>query len=715
MTHQRRPSNTAPARTRRFLAGTSLSIGSKLFILVVTLIALASAIFIGVQVRQERARLWAAKTQDAQTDVGVISLAWAKWVTERNQNVAAFKMKMVRKRHDLAAMRVWSGPEQVLAAMDREPGKFPQKSPPWQLEETFKQITWDFIEVSHPIYAPGSKKRVGTLQMYLSTGELKDSYYSFIVSNILLSVFMQFMLGLVVFLLARYFVSQPLAALSEGVDQLRAGRMIDIDVDSHDEIGVLAKTFREMAATVREREEEIQQRNEDLSLVLEHVGQGYILLDHTGRMAGEHSKIVEKWLGVPRKGELFWEFIRDFDGRRSDWFEACWTAMGEGLLTNGIYLDQLPPRIGSDMLALDIEYRHVEANGDLERVILLLSDVTDLITAERNELELRESKVLLDSLVRNRNEFFGFFEEANSLVNRVALQNESEEVIRRDLHTLKGLAASIGLASFSEFCHQVEDRFWAENVVRMEDRADLCRRWANISRAVAGYINLHGNISVSVAHYERVVKLVEDGAETKVILHEMTKWRQEATKDRFERMGRQAKTLAQETGKGHLEVLIEDHGVYLPATIYRDFWSTLTHVVRNAIGHGLESVKERTAADKCEAEIVFRSFEDTNDLIIEVADNGRGIDWEKIKDVARRKGLPADTDEQLIDALFADGVSSSDNVDELSGRGVGMAAVKAATESLGGRIEVYSQPQRGTSFQFVFPRDEKFQEKNLAA
>jgi len=90
-------------------------------------------------------------------------------------------------------------------------------------------------------------------------------------------------------------------------------------------------------------------------------------------------------------------------------------------------------------------------------------------------------------------------------------------------------------------------------------------------------------------------------------------------------------------------------------------------------------------------------------IAVEVEEDGRGIDWERLRQVAAGKGLPAETERNLVDALFADGVTTKQGVSEISGRGVGISAVKACVEGLAGTIEVTSRKGFGTIFRFDIP------------
>jgi two-component system chemotaxis sensor kinase CheA len=88
---------------------------------------------------------------------------------------------------------------------------------------------------------------------------------------------------------------------------------------------------------------------------------------------------------------------------------------------------------------------------------------------------------------------------------------------------------------------------------------------------------------------------------------------------------------------------------------------------------------------------------------IEFADDGRGIDWARVAEKAKARGLAAATHSDLVEALFADGLSTREAVTEHSGRGVGLSAIRAACRKLGGKVEVESQPNKGSLFRFIWP------------
>jgi two-component system chemotaxis sensor kinase CheA len=179
----------------------------------------------------------------------------------------------------------------------------------------------------------------------------------------------------------------------------------------------------------------------------------------------------------------------------------------------------------------------------------------------------------------------------------------------------------------------------------------------------------------------------------------------EPTSVRFERMKLDIEGLARRLGKPCPKVVVDHHDVRLPASRFGPFWSSSVHMLRNMLDHGLESASERRQAGKPEAgTLTFRSFSTPDHFCLEFIDDGRGIDWGKVRSSAAKLGRPHTTQAHLEQSLFAGGISTAAVVSEVSGRGVGLSAMVERCQDLGGTTSVESSLGRGTKFVFIFPR-----------
>lgn len=178
-------------------------------------------------------------------------------------------------------------------------------------------------------------------------------------------------------------------------------------------------------------------------------------------------------------------------------------------------------------------------------------------------------------------------------------------------------------------------------------------------------------------------------------------------KPTFQKMERLSRDLARNFGKKvHFQVSGED--TELDRTVVEEIGDPLVHMVRNALDHGLELPEVRAAAGKSEQGTVhLRAYHQGSNIVIELQDDGRGIDPDKIFKKAVEKGvIPANsqlTREECYALIFAPGFSTAEKVTAVSGRGVGMDVVKRNIEKLRGKIEIESEVGKGSTFKIKLP------------
>jgi two-component system chemotaxis sensor kinase CheA len=175
----------------------------------------------------------------------------------------------------------------------------------------------------------------------------------------------------------------------------------------------------------------------------------------------------------------------------------------------------------------------------------------------------------------------------------------------------------------------------------------------------------------------------------------------------FRKMGRLVRDLSRKADKD-VELILEGQDAEMDRSVAERLGDPLIHMVRNAIDHGLESAEERVAAGKpARGTVRLSAFHEGGSIVIELSDDGRGLDRDRILAKAVRNGLVAEgatlTDREVYDLVFQPGFSTAAKVTEISGRGVGMDVVKRTIEDLRGRIQILSEPGAGTTFRFVLP------------
>jgi two-component system, chemotaxis family, sensor kinase CheA len=183
--------------------------------------------------------------------------------------------------------------------------------------------------------------------------------------------------------------------------------------------------------------------------------------------------------------------------------------------------------------------------------------------------------------------------------------------------------------------------------------------------------------------------------------------RAQPVKALFQRMSRIVREASEATGK-NVHLVTRGEATEVDKTVIERLADPLTHMIRNAVDHGLETPEKRAAAGKDPiGEIRLSATHKSGSVLIEISDDGAGLNRPKILEIAISKGLipaTADLPEAEIDKLlFLPGFSTATVVSNLSGRGVGMDVVKNAVQALGGKVAITSVPGKGTTFSIVLP------------
>jgi two-component system, chemotaxis family, sensor kinase CheA len=183
--------------------------------------------------------------------------------------------------------------------------------------------------------------------------------------------------------------------------------------------------------------------------------------------------------------------------------------------------------------------------------------------------------------------------------------------------------------------------------------------------------------------------------------------RAQPVKSVFQRMPRLAREVAALTGKP-VRLVTEGEATEVDKTVIERLADPLTHMIRNAIDHGLEKPEARAAAGKpAEGLVRLTAAHRSGRIVIEVSDDGGGINRPRVKAIAVERGLIAAetalSDEEIDNLIFMPGFSTASEVSNISGRGVGMDVVRRSIQALGGRISISSRPGQGSTFTMSLP------------
>jgi len=422
---------------------------------------------------------------------------------------------------------------------------------------------------------------------------------------------------------------------------------------SKDELGSLTDAFNEMLANIQARDQELeghrtnleqlvahrtaalQRRNQEMRVVLDNVDQGLVTIETSGQLSSERSAAFDRWFGQPEPDTSFMSHLAQGDSTLEGILRIGWEQVAEDFLPLEVALDQLPKRVRIGERLFELGFRPILANGRIDGALLVVSDVTEEVQRALREAEQREFIAVFERVMKDRAGFLEFFEETGRLVSEVTDDEPLDvKLMMRLVHTIKGNCLLYGVESVGVVAHELESKLAEGTAAEDEELERLAESWTSFAERVRTLTGSSGEDVVELAlnEYAALLRAAKDQAPHTQIQSMLSTLRGERALVRLRRLGNQAKSLAQRLGKGDIDVSLEDHGVRLPPAAWGPFWSSMVHVIRNAVDHGIEPADRRAAAKKAsKAKLLLRSRVERDHLILEVGDDGKGVDWERVK------------------------------------------------------------------------------------
>lgn len=476
------------------------------------------------------------------------------------------------------------------------------------------------------------------------------------------------------------------------------------------ELSAMADKLRasneQLEQRVVERTVELEERNRHMRLVLDNVPTALVTIDGRGRMAEERSAKIDEWFGAYQGTPCFTDYIATVDPKFATWFALGHEALVEQVLPLDLCLDQLPKRLRPAGRTLSCTYRPILSTTDGLSLLIMIEDITEQHRLAREEAEQSELLSVCQWLTQDRSGLLTFLDEADHLVRGLLSQDTDPATRKRHLHTLKGNAAMMGAQVIAELCHRAEDASAIDESELDKTLIQLQERWMALRHALESLLGGHHRniVEVPAAALEQLCQDLEHGSNREQISERLRLLGFEPVERPLARLTRHAIALAERLGKPNLNVSVVADETRLDPHRFANLWSALVHLVRNAVDHGIELPAERITERKPpEGRIVFRAFRAAGDVILEIEDDGRGIDWPTVARQAHARGLAYESETDLLRALVSDGLSTRATVSPTSGRGVGMSVVHREVENLCGKLTVRSQPRRGTCWRMQIP------------
>jgi two-component system chemotaxis sensor kinase CheA len=674
----------------------------KLPLATVLVVAAVTALTYVALTRFERENLLRAKESAAQMMVELFAEAVSAPVVFEDPIAITDTLAYLAHNEEVLSGYVWRGdadaPE-VLGSYERTPGA----APTFRSEGVWRSD--GELAVTMPV-RDSTHAQIAQATVVFSLARENEAFAVLSTRILVSAAAIAALLTLVLAMMSRRTIVRPLVSLVSLARALEEGEVVQVVSQSNDEIGRLGSALTRMASAVASREQAIAAKNADLRRVLDNVRQGFLILDRDGRLIGERSAMVDTWLDGAGLGASFASILGAVDPIVGDTFDLAWESLIEGIMPLDLCLSQLPSKLRKGDQHLRIEYRIVGDEEQFDAVMVVISDVTSEIERAQAEAQQRELMAAVTRFVADRAGFLSFLEEGTALRDRIAADTVEGPLLMRDVHTLKGISAMNGADRVAGVCHEIENAAAERgDLPTRAERETIAEAWDSLASCIRPLdtATAEGRVELTAREIEELVRAMVERAPYATLLAMVEGWSGEPVDVRLRQLAEEARRLARRLGKPDPDLVIDAASLRAPAP-WAPFWSQLVHLTRNAVDHGIETSAARQAAGKsAHGSLTLAAARTDSGMTITIADDGAGIDWTALAAKAKAKGLRADTHEALVDALFADGVSTRAEVSDVSGRGVGLAALRDCVRSMGGEVRVESTRGKGARFEIRLP------------
>jgi signal transduction histidine kinase/HAMP domain-containing protein len=459
-------------------------------------------------------------------------------------------------------------------------------------------------------------------------------------------------------------------------------------------------------------EVKVQERTATIKMILDHVKTGFLLIDKNFSVLEGYTRSCEILLNSTQIQSKKLSSVLNLKGEHEKHFVLSLLQVFEDEMPESVSLGQIPKNFVIGDRTISLEGSTIrDAQGRISKVLFTIVDVTLLKSIEL-ENQINRSIV---NIMQNMNSFRDFIQDSRDRLKNCysAIETGNMVVLRRDLHTLKGNSAAFGIRQVADLIHSTEDK---ENIVPeyltvIEEslREFLDKHYSMLKVK----FDMENRRLISIDEHildeiERDIGSLDDQHEMKDHLNQ---WLNEMRKDTVESMlgpiNSYVQKLAMQRGID-MDFIIEGGEIRMSRDEAADIFQNLVHLFRNAVDHGLEPSFERQGKPE-RARLSLSISTDSDHYLIKVEDDGRGIDPDRVLNKAIQMGIikpdAASTlnRDEILQLIFHEGLSTAETITDISGRGVGMKAVKDAIVSAGGEIQIKSQVGVGTQFLLRIP------------
>jgi HAMP domain-containing protein/HPt (histidine-containing phosphotransfer) domain-containing protein len=510
-------------------------------------------------------------------------------------------------------------------------------------------------------------------------------------------------------------------------------RMTVVTGKNIDMLNVIEEQNRTLENKVQERTAELRQKTNDINNMLQNMHQGIFTIDSRNRVHSEYSAYLENILETKQIAgkdpmDLLFKDSNLGSNALNQIQEVLKSTLGEDAMMFDFNKHLLASEYKITMpdgrsKILELEWDPITGENDaVEKLMVTVRDVTELRgLQEEAEKQKWELEIIGQILSVSKNKFEGFIKNAYDFIDEnkeTILQTDNLDpgviaTLFRNMHTIKGNARTYGFKYITDVVHDAESSYdklrkgqateWNRDILleELHQAKELIETYERVFKEkLAGNTENGVFIEAELLNKAKQVLAGVNAHDQKALEQNLLQIRNlfnaidtETIPSMLDGVLKSVPDLAAQLGKEAPEVVIQDNNIRLVSDITPVLKNIFTHSLRNCVDHGIEKPEERKAAGKTDkGRITLEAATEKDKLVFRLFDDGRGLAVDKLKQRAiEQKLIKPDeqlTDQTIAELIFVSGVSTADNVSDISGRGVGMEAVRRFLEKLGGNIEI---------------------------
>ena len=488
-------------------------------------------------------------------------------------------------------------------------------------------------------------------------------------------------------------------------------------INTHIELSELNFTLERK---IEERTRQLKDKNRDIEAILANISQGIFTINNKLEIEAQYSNHLEKIFEQDSlSGENVISLIFNKTPLSREEINTIRASLelGDSAINFQLNKHLLPTQVSCSInhkeKLLDLSWDKMEGeHQQIDKIMVSVKDVTRLKKLQRSiDQKNSEMAIISEILSSGIEQFKIFMAGSEDLLEEGKNKNELRyiDILARNLHTIKGNAKSLGYKELASQIHETEHYFHRvikkESTFTMKESSQQLEKAESILEHYKNILSKYvGNSSSVSSSYNEFVKFLEDEI-AKEKDSEYNKKLSATIRDavhKFESFGasllevlspllNSIPKLCTELSKNEAEVSIDGGELKIPPPLQNLLLNIMTHLLRNALYHGIEDNQIRVKKGKpANGKVFIMASLKNSKLNISVEDDGQGLNMRYLRDIATKKGLDLQntSDHELASMIFNSGLSTSEDINDISGRGVGLDAVKSFIEESGGCIKL---------------------------